>query len=378
MNNIPLIDLRAQYASIHVSIDQAIRKVLEEQTFIGGQAVQQFEEKFAKACGQSHCIGVGNGTDALVITMKALGIGPGDLVLTAANSFIATSEAITLTGAKPVFVDCDPSNYLMSFDHLEKLIKHPPSSDGRIRAIIPVHLYGRAMDMTRLMDLAKRFNLLVIEDCAQAHLATWKDRCVGTFGIAGCFSFYPGKNLGAYGDAGAIITADQELAEKIRKWRNHGRMQKYDHEFEGTNSRLDTLQAAVLDVKLPLLREWNRVRQQHARLYNDLLKGIPNLILPEIPADNQHVFHLYVVRTSRRDELKAWLLNQGIETGIHYPLALPNLTAYRYLGGQPSDYPSATAFQNQVLSLPMYPELTPEAIQYIASQISQFFKKTGK
>jgi dTDP-4-amino-4,6-dideoxygalactose transaminase len=371
---IPLIDLQAQYRMIGAQMELAVRDVMVEQIFIGGRAVQLFEEEFGKACGAPYCIGVGNGTDALTLSLKALGIGPGDQVLTAANSFIASSEAITIAGAKPVFVDCDPSNYLMSFDHLEKLLQNPGTSDGRIRAIIPVHLYGRSLDMTRLMEVANRFNVLVIEDCAQAHLATWKGRHVGTFGVTGCFSFYPGKNLGAYGDAGAVITSNPELAEKIRMWRNHGRVQKYDHEFEGTNSRLDTIQAAILNVKLPHLLEWNRTRRHHALLYHEMLKGIPDFVLPEIPSEDQHVFHLFVVRTSRRDDLKAWLQNYGIETGIHYPLALPNSAAYRYLGCQPIEYPVATAYQKEILSLPMYPELTTEDIRYVATQIGQFFK----
>jgi dTDP-4-amino-4,6-dideoxygalactose transaminase len=371
---IPLINLRVQYEKIAPQIDQAIKQVLESQAFIGGPAVQRFEENFAKACGIAHCIGVGNGTDALVLCLKALGIGSGDRVLTASNSFIASSEAITLAGATPVFVDCDPSTYLMSFEHLESILRKPGKSTESFRAIIPVHLFGRAMNMTRMMDIAKRHNLLVIEDCAQAHLATWGNRRVGTFGSAGCFSFYPGKNLGAYGDAGAVVTADSGLAEKVRMWRNHGRTQKYDHAFEGTNSRLDTLQAAILDVKLPHLEEWNRTRQRHAHLYNDLLAGIPGLTIPEIPSQDQHVFHLYVIRTARRDELKTWLHQQGIETGIHYPIALPNLSAYQHLGNQPSEYPMASTLQKEILSLPMYPELTTADISHVAAKVKEFFK----
>ncbi len=371
---IPLIDLKAQYLPLRSKIEQTLKEVLEEGVFIGGRRVERFEDEFAKALGVPHCIGVGNGTDALAISLKALGIGSDDAVVTVANSFIATSEAITLAGARPIFVDCDPSTYLLNFDHLERVLKSPPPHSGRIRALIVVHLYGRALDMTRTMELAKQFNLEVIEDCAQAHLAAWKGRHVGTFGVTGCFSFYPGKNLGAYGDAGAVVTSNPALAEKIRMWRNHGRVQKYEHKFEGVNSRLDTLQAAVLSVKLPHLAEWNQARRQHARLYSELLQNISGLILPDCPSDDSHVYHLFVVRTARRDELKKHLHDRGIETGIHYPIALPNLIAYRYLGRKASDYPTASAYQDQVLSLPLYPELSPEQVKSVATHIRDFFR----
>ena len=365
--NIQLVDLKAQYETIKQDIDTAIQDVLSQTAFVGGQHVTQFEESFAKFCGVKHCVGVGNGTDALFIALKALGIGSGDEVITVANSFIATSEAITLTGARVVFIDINPQTYNIDTDRIEEKIT------SRTKAIIPVHLYGQPADMDPVLALAKKYNLKIIEDAAQAHGAVYKGRIVGSMGDMACFSFYPGKNLGAYGDAGAIVTNDGVLAEKTRIFANHGRIDKYDHETEGVNSRLDGLQASILGVKLRHLDAWSKARRKNATLYNECLKG-SDLVTPIEPANTKAVYHLYVVRTNKdlRQELQDHLKSKGISTGIHYPKALPNLKAYSYLNHNGSDFPEATKASQEILSLPMYPELNEGQIQFVAREIKGF------
>ncbi|MFX0197081.1 MAG: DegT/DnrJ/EryC1/StrS family aminotransferase, partial [Candidatus Hodarchaeota archaeon] len=322
--NVPFVDLKAQYEKIGEEIRNAIEDVILDSAFIGGKYLKSFEENFADYIGIKHCVGVGNGTDALFIALKALGIKAGDEVVTAANSFIATSEAITMTGAQVVFIDCDKDTYNIDINKIEESIS------TKTRAIIPVHLYGQPVDMDGIMDFAEKHELYVIEDAAQAHGAEYKNRKVGTFGHVGCFSFYPGKNLGAYGDGGAVVTDDDSLAKKMRMMANHGRIGKYNHEFEGVNSRLDGLQAAILDVKLRHLEKWNKRRQEVAWRYSEALHDL--IYTPKERPDVRHVYHLYVIRVRNRDNMRAILSERGVATGIHYPVPLPFLKAYQYLG----------------------------------------------
>jgi dTDP-4-amino-4,6-dideoxygalactose transaminase len=365
--NVPFVDLRSQYSSIKDEIDTAISNVVTSCAFIGGAHVGSFEEAFASFCGAKHCVGVGNGTDALFIALKALGIGSGDEVITAANSFIATSEAITMAGAKVVFVDMNPETYCIDVQAIQE------KASSRTKAIIPVHLYGQPADMDPILSLARKRHLRVIEDAAQAHGATYKGRKAGTLGDIACFSFYPGKNLGAYGDAGALVTDDDELAKKSRMLANHGRIEKYDHEIEGVNSRLDGLQAAILQVKLRHLPQWNESRRRNASLYKKHLKDV-DLVLPKEIGDVKEVYHLYVVRVrgESRQELQDHLKSRGISTGIHYPIALPNLKAYAYLNHRANDFPEATKASHEILSLPMFPELQESQIEYVADAIKEF------
>ena len=364
---VPFVDLKTQYHNIKGEITEAVNNVMEDSAFIGGKYVEKFESEFAKFCGAKFCIGVGNGTDAIFIALKMLGIGPGDEVITAANSFIATSEAISLTGARVVFCDVSETTRNINPDLIEEKIT------DKTKAIVPVYLYGQPAEMDRIVEIAKKNNLYIVEDCAQAHGAEYKGKGAGTFGEVSCFSFYPGKNLGAYGDGGAIITDNENLAEKIRMYANHGRSAKYDHEFEGVNSRLDGMQAAILSVKLKHIKKWNSMRNSNARIYNEKLKGVGDIITPMIYDDRGHVFHLYVIRTMERDRLKKFLADNDISSGIHYPIALPNLKAYSYLKHKPEDFPVSSKLQNEILSLPMYPELTEEQIDYISNLISRFF-----
>ena len=329
--------------------------------------MQKFEEEYAAAYGVNHVISCANGTDAIYITLKALGVGPGDEVITVANSWISTSETITQTGATPVFVDFEPDYYTIDVSRIEEKIT------PKTKAIIPVHLFGQSAEMDPIMDICKRHNLLLVEDCAQAHFAEWKGQKVGIFGIAGTFSFFPGKNLGAYGDAGAIISNDDEFARKARMFANHGSLTKHEHEFEGINSRMDGIQSAILFVKLPYIHEWNQKRLQNSLLYNELLRDVEGVVTPKIRSNAKHVFHLYVIRTKKRDELQKYLKDHGISTGIHYPTALPFLKAYEYLGHKPDDFPMAYQYQDKILSIPIFAELTKEQISYICDCIASFF-----
>lgn len=364
---IPFVDLKSQYAAIKTEIDQAIAEVLSKTAFIGGAHVESFEKAFGHFCQTRYCVGVGNGTDALYLALRALGIGTGDEVITTANSFIATSEAVTMTGARVVFVDINPATYNIDVNQIEDKITQ------KTRAIIPVHLYGQPADMDPILDIARKYRLRVIEDAAQAHGAVYKGKQIGTIGDAACFSFYPGKNLGAYGDGGAIVTNDEELATRARMLANHGRIDKYNHEVEGVNSRLDGLQAAILEVKLRYLPEWNEKRRKNAYLYNVSLHD-SGIITPGEIDRIKAVYHLYVVRVKSdlRTKLQAHLKAQGIATGIHYPIALPRLAAYAYLKPRPQDFPEAVKASNEILSLPMFPELEKGQIEYIVENISAY------
>jgi len=361
--NIPFVDLKAQYLSIKEEMDEAIAEVLNETAFIGGRRVREFEEAFAHLYGVKHCISTANGTDSLFIIMKMLGIGPGDEVITAANSWISSSETISLTGAKPVFVDIDPNYYSLDETKLETAIT------DRTKCIMPVHLQGQMCNMEVIMEIAKRHGIPVLEDCAQSHFSEFKGKRAGTIGLAGSFSFYPGKNLGAYGDAGAIITNDDDLAEKCRLFARHGAKVKHQHKIEGINSRMDGLQAAVLLTKLPYILEWTESRRRIAARYNEALAGIEGLVLPKVRPETKHTYHLYVVRTARRDELQQHLKDNGIGTAIHYPVALPNMEAYHYLGHKREDFPIASAYESQILSLPIFPELTLGQVQTVVESI---------
>lgn len=366
---IKFLDLQSQYASIREEMDSAIQSVLENVSFIGGVELTAFETEFAAFQGAAHCVGVGNGTDALEIALEALDLPPGAEVIVPANSFIASSEAVTRSGLRVVFADVDPDTYLLDLGD----VKHRLTP--KTRALVVVHLYGNPCDMDAVLAFAREHGLRVIEDAAQAHGAEWRQRRVGAIGDIGTFSFYPGKNLGAYGDGGAVLTNDGTLAKKARMIANHGRVAKYDHEFEGRNSRLDGLQAAILRVKLRHLDGWIGRRNAIARQYIEGLIGVGDLILPQLAqADARHAFHLFVVRTASRQALAHHLEAAGIQTGRHYPVALPKLAAYRYLGEI-----EVTMFANRadqdLLSLPIGEHLSNEDVHEVIQEISGFFAR---
>jgi dTDP-4-amino-4,6-dideoxygalactose transaminase len=362
--SIPFVDLKSQYQSIKSEIDAAIASVIGETAFIGGPHLAAFEEAFARHCGVSHCVGVANGTDALFVALRTLGVGAGDEVITVANSFVATSEAIKMAGAQVVFVDIDPVTFNIDVSRIEEKIT------PRTKAIIPVHLYGQPADMAPLMAMAKEHGLHIVGDAAQAHGALYHGQPIAQLADITCYSFYPGKNLGAYGDGGALVTGNAEWASAARMLANHGRTQKYDHDLEGVNSRLDGLQAAILNVKLRHLDAWTEQRRRNAYLYNEALAGT-SLATPKELANVRAVYHLYVVRVpnGKREALQNDLKARGISTGIHYPIALPSLNAYRHLGHRPEDFPHSTQAASEIMSLPMFPELSEEQVNYIAAAI---------
>jgi dTDP-4-amino-4,6-dideoxygalactose transaminase len=350
-NAIPLVDLKAQYQSIRGEIDTAIAEVLASAQFIMGPEVQAFEACFAAVCDVPYCVGVGSGTAALELTLRVLGVQAGDEIITVAHTFIATAEAITAVGARPVFVDIDPHTYVMDPDALERALT------SRTRAVIPVHLYGQPADMTRISAIAQQAGVALIEDAAQAHAATWSGTTVGGFGDAACFSFYPGKNLGAYGDAGAVTTRREDLALGVRSLRNHGRRSKYLHDQVGYGHRLDTLQAAILNAKLPHLPAWTAARRRLAARYTRLLAD-SGVVLPVVAPEAEPVWHQYVVRVTARDAVLADLNRAGIGAGVHYPVPLHLQPAYRDLGYAPGALPVTEAVAATCLSLPLYPEMT--------------------
>lgn len=362
---VPFVDLKKQYVSLKSEIDQAISKVIDETAFIGGNNpyVKKFEEEFAQYLNIGYCVSCANGTDSIEIILKALGIGSGDEVIVPAHSWISTSEAVSNVGATPIFIDTIPQLYTIDFKQIESKITN------KTKVIIPVHLYGLPAEMDEIMSIAEKYKLYVIEDCAQAHGAIYKGRKIGTIGNAASFSFYPGKNLGAYGDAGGIVTNDESLAGKCRMIANHGQLKKHDHKMEGRNSRLDGIQAAVLSVKLPYLDRWNSLRQQHAAIYNESLKDI-NIGLPTVPNYSSHVYHLYVVDIENRDNVSSNLKEKEIETAIHYPTPLPLLEAYSQYRYTPANFPVSSSTAARILSIPMFPELNLEMIQYVVNAIS--------
>jgi len=366
--NVPFVDLKVQYQSLKTEIDAAIQNVISNTAFIGGKYVDAFEKAYAEKFGVKHCVSCANGTDAIYIALKALGVGQGDEVITVANSWISTSETITQTGAKPVFVDIDEYFHIDAAKIEKKITK-------KTKAIIPVHLYGQPAAIDDIKQLCNAHGLPLIEDCAQSHFSTYRGQYTGTFGLAGTFSFYPGKNLGAYGDAGALITNDDAFARKARLFANHGSLQKHIHEIEGINSRLDAIQAVVLSVKLSHIDEWNKARHAHGLKYNSMLSGIPGVKCPKLRDDAFHIFHVYSLRVPKRDALADHLKSKGVATGIHYPIALPFMPAYSYLSHKPSDFPVAHECMGEIFSLPMYPELSDEQIEYVAQSIKEFYTK---
>ena len=363
---IPFVDLKSQYKNIKAEIDTAISEVIEHTAFIGGEPVKSFEEAFQELYGVKHCISVANGTDAIYISLKMLGIGPGDEVITVANSWISSSEAISQTGATVVFADIEKDSFTISCSDIRNKIT------PKTKAVLPVHLFGHAARITEIKEICDEHNLLLIEDCAQAHFTEENAQRVGTFGEAGTFSFYPGKNLGAYGDGGCIITNNDDLAKKCKMYANHGALKKHFHEFEGVNSRLDGLQAAILNVKLRYILEWTELRRNCANNYDRILDGIKQISLPSQRENTKHSYHLYVIRAEQRDNLKDYLLDKGIQTIINYPRILPNLPAYSYLKSD-NEYPVAQSYESQILSIPIYPELTLASQEYIGKSIREFY-----
>jgi len=349
--NIPLVGLFAQYQQIKAEVDLAIEKIINSSAFVGGEAVQAFEEEFARYCESDHCVGVANGTDAIYLALRALGIGQGDEVITVSHTFIATAEGITLAGAKPVFIDIKEDTMLMDPALLEAAIT------PRTKAIIPVHLYGQTCEMDEILRIARKHKLKVVEDAAQAHGAKWKGKRAGSLGDVACFSFYPGKNLGAFGDAGGVVSNDKAMTDRLRMIANHGSTTKYSHEVEGVNSRLDGLQAAILRIKLRRLDEWNEQRRSHAKYYTGAL-GKSQLTPVAVHQDAEPVWHLYVVRSTEREELQKTLSDEGIATGIHYPTPLHLQPAYKYLDMPFGALPITERVAREIVSLPMYPELT--------------------
>jgi dTDP-4-amino-4,6-dideoxygalactose transaminase len=357
MNNttnetIPFVDLVAQYKRHKSDLDRAIQATLETSAFIGGPALTRFEKSFAEFCGAKYAVGCGNGTDAIYLALRGMGVTCGDEVIVPVNTFIATAEAVTMAGARPVFVDVDEVHSHIDLDKIEAAIT------PRTKVIIPVHLYGQLVDMPRLMAIANKHGLQVVEDCAQAHGAILEGKKAGSWGKAGCFSFYPGKNLGAYGDGGGVVTDDAALADSVRRIANHGRADKFGHLVEGVNSRLDGLQAAILEAKLPHLETWSMDRRQAAKRYDALLAGVPGAIGPKVRVEGGHVFHLYVVRVPDRDGLRKLMDSRSIQSGIHYPIPLHLLGAYAHHNLPEGSFPVAELLAKEIVSLPMFPEIT--------------------
>ena len=368
---VPLADLQAQYRSIKPEIDAAIQQVIDSSQFILGKAVSNFEQSFAESHRVKHCVAVGSGTDALHASLWAWGVGRGDAVITTPFTFIATAEAISFTGAKPIFVDIDPKTFTMDPTKLEACVRSHPGA--KCKAIIPVHLYGHPAPMKEITAFARKHDLYVLEDACQSHGAMLDGNFVGYFGDAACFSFYPGKNLGAYGEAGAVITNNDNLAKSIRQLRDHGQSEKYKHEFIGHNYRMDGIQGAILGVKLKYLQRWTERRRAIAECYDRLLSGIEELVLPSESPNARHVYHLYVVRTKRRSALQQFLAERDIATALHYPIPLHFQQAYRHLGYQPGDFPVSESAAEECLSLPLFAEMSDAQVDYVATTVRAFF-----
>jgi dTDP-4-amino-4,6-dideoxygalactose transaminase len=362
---VPFLDLNAQHAPLRSEINAAIAEVIDESAFAGGPFVTRFETDFAVYCNSPHAIGVGNGTEALWLALLALGVGPGDEVITVPNSFMATAEAITYCGAKPVFVDVDERTYTMDPSGLAKVLT------SRTKAIIPVHLFGQSADMDPILEFARENGLFVIEDAAQAHGAEYKGRKIGTLGDVACFSFYPGKNLGAFGEAGAVVTGNADLDQKIRILRDHGQIRKYHHTMVGWNGRMDGIQAAVLRVKLRHLEKGNELRRSHAAHYDQALGGLEEVVLPGKAVGALHVYHIYAICVPERDEVMQFLGNKGIGCGVHYPVPIHLQEAYRSLGYGRGSFPVAERCASAMVSLPMFPELTPTQVEMVAKRVKE-------
>lgn len=363
---VPYLDLKVQYESLRDEIADSLQQVLDNTAFAGGPFVEKFEKEFASFCQSKFALGVGNGTDALWASLTALGVGQGDEVITTPNTFIATTEAILLSGAKIVFVDIDEVTYNIDPALIESAITE------RTKAIIPVHLYGQPADMDPIMEIAKKHGLFVIEDACQAHGARYKGRRAGTIGDIGCFSFYPGKNLGAYGEAGGIVTDNPQLVEKIKMFRDHGQIKKYHHSSFGWNGRMDGFQGAVLSVKLKYLDQWNENRRKNAELYNNLLGDVEGITTPAQAEYAEHVYHIYTIRVKNRDKLMVSLGEKNISCGIHYPIPLHLQDAYRDMGHSKGSFSVTEKCSEQVISLPMYPELSEEQIEKVSQEVKAF------
>jgi dTDP-4-amino-4,6-dideoxygalactose transaminase len=367
---VPFLDLKAQYVSIKDEISAAIQQVFDRTAFAGGPFVAQFEKEFATFCNTQYAVGVGSGTEALWLALLGLGIGPGDEVITVSNTFIATAEAISYCGAKPVFVDVEEDTYNMNPYLLEAAIT------TKTKAIIPVHLFGQTADMDPIMEIARKHKLFVIEDASQAHGAEYKGKTAGSIGDTGCFSFYPGKNLGAYGEAGAVITNNPDLDKKIRMLRDHGQAEKYHHDLVGWNGRMDGLQGAILSAKLKYLNAWNEARRRNAKLYNGML-GKVGIVVPLESPHNKHVYHIYAIRVQNRDSLISALAEKDIQCGIHYPIPLHMQNAYKAPGLGEGSFPVTENVTSEFVSLPMFPELSREQIDYVAAEIKKLiYEKT--
>ena len=369
--NIPFLDLKAQYRQIESEVLPMLIEAMENGAFIGGAQVTGFENEFAAFCDSRYCVGVGSGTDAIRFALMASGVGNGSEVITIPNTFIATSEAISQTGARPVFVDIDPQTCNMDPQQIEAKIT--PAT----KAIVPVHLYGQPADMESILAIADRHGLAVIEDACQAHGALFKGKKAGSMGAAGCFSFYPGKNLGAFGEGGAVVTQDETMAKTMRMIRDHGQSQKYYHEIEGYNGRLDAIQAGILRIKLKRLSDWNAARRKNAAYYSERLSGIPGIQLPFESPDAVSVYHLYVIHVERRDDLQQFLTEKGIATGLHYPKPLHLQNAYAAFSLKEGAFPVAENSAKRLLSLPMFAEMTREQMDYVVESIAAFMGERG-
>jgi dTDP-4-amino-4,6-dideoxygalactose transaminase len=370
---VPFLDLKAQYISIKDEVDSAIHEVIDNTAFILGKSVTEFEEKFAIAHQVKHCIATSSGTDANHLALWVLGIGPGDEVIVPANTFIATAWGATLCGATPVFADCHPKSYNIDPDKIEKLITK------KTKAIVAVHLYGQPADIGALRDIAEKHNLFLVEDAAQAHIAEYYGRRVGGLSRISSFSFYPGKNLGAFGEGGAVLTDDDKLAGKLRMLREHGQSVKYHHQIFGHNYRMEGIQGAVLNVKLKYLDNWTEGRRRVAKKYNQLLREVPQITLPVEMPNVKHVYHLFVIRlesTEQRDSLQKFLNEKQISTGLHYPIPLHLQTCFSHMGHNAGDFPVTENLAGTGLSLPMFPELTDDQTGYVAESIKEFFSDT--
>ena len=371
---VPFLDLTRQYQQIKGEIILATRRVFERGRFVLGEEVSAFEKEFSRYCGVRYGTGVGSGTDALYLALKAAGIGEGDQVVTVANSFVATAFAISFTGARPIFVDVDAKTYTMEPNRLELLLKHEKARKNgkKIKAVLPVHLYGHPAEMDSIMEIADRYGLTVIEDACQAHGAKYGGKKVGSFGAMACFSFYPTKNLGGYGDGGMVVTDCREYDQRLRLLRCYGERKKYQHVLKGQNSRLDEIQAAILRVKLQYLDQWNEERRRKAKIYTERLLPY-GVICPSEKRGVRHVYHLYTIQTKKRDSLQAFLKKNGVETLIHYPIPIPLQKAYREIEYQKKDFPMTDRSARRILSLPFFPEMKGSEMEEVADGIMSFF-----
>jgi len=385
---VPFMDLKRQYEMIKDEIDEAIQKTIDSCAFVAGEKVKEFENNFANYCNAKYAIGISNGTSAIYAALKALNIGKHDAVITTPLTFIATAEAISFAGATPIFVDINEDSYTLDPEKIKEYIEkkcewidkkgilRDQEKKLNVKAIIPVHLYGQPADLDPIISIAKKYNLAVVEDAAQAHGALYKDKKAGTIADLGAFSFYPSKNLGAYGQGGMVVTNNEELANKIRMIIDHGQKERYYHEFEGWNYKMDGFQASILNTKLGYLDDWNEDRRQNAYYYNELLNGLEKIITPKEMAYAKHVYHLYVVRVPNRENFQSFLNDNSVGTSIHYPMPLHLQKAYKHLGYKEGDFPISEKCAREIVSLPMFPELTRQEIEYACTIIRKWAGQT--